>query len=390
MAKRGNGQGAVYLRGDGRWEAQIRLAGGRRKSLYGPIRREVVRRLRETRWLLAQGLPVSARKMTVGLLLASWLELTRERIRPSTYESYELNVRRIGETLGDLPLLQLTAPDIQSAYRRMRERGLTEHSLNQVHGVLDRALRHALQWGLIARNPAVIVFAPRPRRREMTALSAEELMRLLDHARGHRLWPLLVVLGTAGLRIGEALGLRWRDVDLVAGRLVVRQALQRRRGVGLVFVEPKTPRSRRTVHLIPLAVDALAEQRRWEEERRQAASSLAESGLVFTNLSGGPIESGNVSANLTRMLADAGLPRIRVHDLRHTTATALLEAGVHPKLVQDLLGHSTIAVTLDTYSHVAPALHQRAALQLQELLVKAGSARVSRGLADGPGIYRRS
>lgn len=371
MAKRGNGQGAVYLRGDGRWEAQIRLAGGRRKSLYGPTRREVVRRLRETRWLLAQGLPVSARKMSVGVLLASWLELTRERIRPSTYESYELNVRRLGEYLGDVPLLQLTAPDIQSAYRRMRERGLTEHSLNQVHSVLDRALRHAVQWGLIVRNPAVLVFAPRPRRREMTALSAEELMRLLDHAREHRLRPLLVVLGTAGLRIGEALGLRWQDVDLVAGRLVVRQALQRRRGVGLVFVEPKTPRSRRTVHLTSLAVDALAEQARLQARRNETAPTAARSGLVFTNLSGGPIEPGTVNANLSRLLADAGLPRIRVHDLRHTTATTLLEAGVHPKVVQDLLGHSTIAITLDTYSHVAPTLHIQAVGELQRLLASA-------------------
>jgi integrase len=371
MAKRGNGQGAVYLRGDGRWEAQIRLAGGRRKSLYGPTRREVVRRLRETRWLLAQGLPVSARKMSVGVLLGSWLELTRERIRPSTYESYELNVRRLGGYLGDVPLLQLTAPDIQSAYRRMRQRGLTEHSLNQVHRVLDRALRHAVQWGLIVRNPAVLVFAPRPRRREMTALSAEELMRLLDHAREHRLRPLLVVLGTAGLRIGEALGLRWQDVDLVAGRLVVRQALQRRRGVGLVFVEPKTPRSRRTVHLTSLAVDALAEQARLQARRNETAPTAARLGLVFTNLSGGPIEPGTVNANLSRLLADAGPPRIRVHDLRHTTATTLLEAGVHPKVVQDLLGHSTIAITLDTYSHVAPTLHIQAVGELQRLLASA-------------------
>lgn len=207
MAKRGNGEGAVYLRADGRWEAQIRMAGGRRKSVYGRTRREVLRRLREARWLLAQGLPVSSRKVSVGKLLNSWLELTRERIRPSTYESYELNARRLQQDLGEIPLVQLTAPHIQAAYRQLRGRGLTEHSLHQVHGLLDRALRHALQWGLILRNPAALVFAPRPRRREMTALSAEQLMRLLDHARGHQLWPLLVVLGTAGLRIGEALGL---------------------------------------------------------------------------------------------------------------------------------------------------------------------------------------
>jgi integrase len=206
----------------------------------------------------------------------------------------------------------------------------------------------------------------------MTALSAEELMRLLDHAREHRLRPLLVVLGTAGLRIGEALGLRWQDVDLVAGRLVIRQALQRRRGVGLVFVEPKTPRSRRTVHLTSLAVDALAEQARLQARWSETMPSAARSGLVFTNLSGGPIEPGTVNANLSRLLADAGLPRIRVHDLRHTTATTLLEAGVHPKVVQDLLGHSTIAITLDTYSHVAPTLHIQAVGELQRLLASAG------------------
>lgn len=345
MTKRGNGQGAVYLRGDGRWEAQIRLAGGRRKSLYGPTRREVVRRLRETRWLLAQGLPVSARKMTVGLLLVSWLELTRERIRPSTYESYELNVRRLSDQLGEVPLARLTAPDIQAAYSRLRDRGLTEYSLHQVHAVLDRALRHGLQWGMIARNPAALVFAPRPRRREMTALSAGQLMRLLDQARGHQLAPLLVILGTAGLRIGEALGLRWIDVDIAGRRLVVRQALQRRRGVGLAFVQPKTPRSRRTVHLTTLGVQALCEQRRWQEERSQAGTDWFESGLVFTNLSGRPLEPTRVNAALRQHLTEARLPRIRVHDLRHTTATVLLEAGVHPKVVQDLLGHSTIAVT---------------------------------------------
>jgi integrase len=276
-------------------------------------------------------------------------------------------VRRINEHLGALPLIQLAAPDIQAAYRRLGDRGLTDYSVRQVHSLLDRALRHAIQWGLISRNPAALVFPPRPRRREMTALSAAQLMRLLEYARGQRLQPLLVILGTTGLRIGEALGLRWRDVDLDAGRLVVRQALQRRRGAGLVFVEPKTARSRRTVHLATIAIDALLDQSLWQSQQSQQWANWTDSGLVFTSLSGGPLEPGVVNETLTRLLLEAELPHVRVHDLRHTTASTLLEAGVHPKLVQDLLGHSTISVTLDTYSHVTPALHDQAVHELQHL-----------------------
>lgn len=217
----------------------------------------------------------------------------------------------------------------------------------------------------------------------MTALSAEQLMCLLDQPRGHQLRPLLIILGTAGLRIGEALGLRWIDVDVAGRRLVVRQALQRRRGVGLVFVEPKTPRSRRTVHLTTLGVEALCEQHRWLEELRKTLTDSYESGLVFTNLSGHPLEPTRVNAALRQLLAEARLPRIRVHDLRHTTATVLLEAGVHPKVVQDLLGHSTIAVTLDTYSHVAPALHVDAIRVLDQRLTAISAGRLAGSIRSG-------
>ena len=374
MARRRDGQGAVYteLTDAGKRNSDWPVVGV--NPVYGQTRSEVLRRLREARWLLAQGLPVSSRKVTLGLFLAGWLELIRGRVRPSTYESYELNVRRINEHLGALSLIQLAAPDIQATYRRLHDRGLTDYSVRQVHSLLDRALRHAIQCGLISRNPAALVFSPRPRRREMTALSAEQLMRLLEHALGQRLQPLLVILGTAGLRIGEALGLRWRDVDLNAGRLVVRQALQRRRGAGLVFVEPKTARSRRTVHLAAIGIGALLEQSLWQSQQSQQWANWKESGLVFTSLSGGPLEPGVVNETLSRLLLEAELPHVRVHDLRRTKASTVLEAGVHPKLVQDLLGHRTIAVPLDTYSHVIPALHGQAVRELQRLLVRARPA----------------
>ena len=364
MAKRANGQGAVYLRGDGRWEAQLRLAGGGRKSVYGRTRREVLGKLREARWAAARGLPVSSRNPTLAEFLDRWLEVIRDRVRPSTYENYELNARRLKADLGSVPLARLNPPAIQAAHQRLLRRGLTAYSVLQAHRVLHRALTQAFQWGLASRNPAAPVFPPRPRRREMTALSADQLIVLLAATRNDRLHVLWVLLATAGLRVGEALGLKWEDVDLDARRLAVKRALQHRRCLGLVFVEPKTPRSRRAVPLTTIAVEAL----RVHRDRQMGRPMPWEDwGLVFTNLSGRPMQPNAANSELRRALNGASLPQIRVHDLRHTTASVLLETGTHPKVVQDLLGHKTIVTTLDTYSHVLPALHGDAITGLEAL-----------------------
>lgn len=200
----------------------------------------------------------------------------------------------------------------------------------------------------------------------MTALTCEELLILFASTRGERLHALWVLLGTAGLRLGEALGLEWVDIDLNTRRVRVRQAVQRRRGVGLVLLAPKTPRSRRSLQLTALAVEALEAHRCNEAEIGRQKSTPA-SRFVFTSRVGGPMDGSRARSALDEALSRAGLPRIRVHDLRHTTASVLLELGVHPKVVQDLLGHSTIATTLDTYSHVAPGLHQEAVRQLDRL-----------------------
>jgi integrase len=197
----------------------------------------------------------------------------------------------------------------------------------------------------------------------MKALTSGELIQLFDSTQGDRLHALWILLGTAGLRRGEALGLEWADVDLDGGRVSVRQTLQRRRGAGFVLVPPKTPRSRRSVLLTGLAVIALREHR-----CRQTAKFGDDSRFVFTNRTGGPLDGSRATTGLAKALLEAGLPRVRVHDLRHTTASVLLEMGVHPKIVQDLLGHSTIAVTMDTYSHVAPGLHLEAIQKLDLLL----------------------
>jgi integrase len=201
----------------------------------------------------------------------------------------------------------------------------------------------------------------------MQALSTAQLEVLFETSRETRWYPLWVLFGTTGLRIGEALGLKWSDVDLLAGRLRVRRALQRQRGRGLVFVEPKSVTSRRCVELPQLAIAVLKEQRLHVDGE-----------LVFPNREGEPVEPGTVSDALKVALDRAGLPRIRVHDLRHTTATVLLEAGVHPKLVQHLLGHSTVALILNTYSHITPGLSGEAARTMNQLFGGGSSRPVPR------------
>lgn len=367
MAKRTYSTGAVYQRSDGRWEGQLRTPDGRRKSVYAYTRRDAIARLRDAHWAAAQGLPVSSRNRTLSEFLDVWLKLSSHRLRISTYRSYELNVRRLKKELGRVPLVRLSPPGIQEAYERLSREGLSEYSVLQVHRTLHRVLDRAFHWGLCPRNAAALVLPPRPQRRQMTALSSQQLAGLFETTEGQPLHPLWIVLGTAGLRIGEALGLQWNDVDLVSGRIQVRQALQRQKGMGLVLCPLKTLRSRRTVHLTRLALDALR-QHRISQTAAFGSESAPSPAFVFTNGVGHPMDSATVTRGLNRALRRADLPHIRVHDLRHTTASALLEAGVHPKVVQELLGHSTVAVTLDTYSHVAPVVHGAAIGALDDLL----------------------
>jgi len=297
-----------------------------------------------------------------------WLGVTRRRVRPTTYENYDLNLRRLDPDLGGVQLGRLGPARVQAAYDRLLRSGLSPRSVAQAHAVLHRALNQAFHWGLIATNPTELVAAPRASRREMTALTSVELQRLLIATRDDRWYPLWAVLGTAGLRIGEALGLKWADIDLDGRRLAVRRALQRQREVGLVFVEPKTSKSRRSIRLTRFASQVLAEHRLRQRELAEATRGWEDHRLVFPNRRGGPMESGSINEALARALSKAGLPHIRVHDLRHTTASILLEAGTHPKVVQDLLGHSTVVLTLDTYSHLTASLSLEAAQTIDALL----------------------
>lgn len=244
--------------------------------------------------------------------------------------------------------------------------------MRNVRAVLRRALGQAMRWGMLGRNVATLVDLPPARTYDVRALSIDDARAMLDAVRGDGLEPLVTVALATGLRQGEALALRWSDIDLDGGQLTVRHTLHRSGG-RVTLTEPKTKRSRRAVTLPTFAVAALKRQRDWfQAQQRMLAGSRWQgpdcpsdpAGYVFTSSIGTPLDGANVTKRLQARLAAAGLPRMRFHDLRHGAATLLLAQGVHPRVVMETLGHSQIAVTMNTYSHVVPALQREAADRL--------------------------
>ncbi len=344
---------------------------GRRKTFYGKTRKDVSERLKVAMRDQQQGTLVTNDRQTVAQYLTRWLESSaRPSVKVKTYEGYESIVRvRVVPGIGRLPLAKVTALDLHGLYADLQRAGLSSRSANHTHRVLHRAFEQAVRWNLIPRNPCDGVTPPKARRSEMKVLSREQTNVLLDTTRDHPAHAFYVLAVTTGMRQGELLGLRWKDVDLDGGKLGVSQALQRQNGQGLVFVEPKTARSRRTIMLSRRAVDALRHHRtRQLEQRLLIGPDWRDQGLVFVNATGGPVDPSWQRAVFYAALSDAGLPAIRFHDCRHTAATLLLTQGVHPKVVSEMLGHTTITLTLDTYSHLVPAMHEQAAAMMDTLL----------------------
>jgi len=239
--------------------------------------------------------------------------------------------------------------------------------------VLREALKHAELWQLIARNPADAVSPPRFPRREIPALSVEDTRRLLQQAEGTPWYAIIYLAVATGARLGELLALRWSDMDLDGGVMRIARTAQRITGRGLVYSTPKTPSSSRSVALSPETVRVLSEHRRSQLELRLVLGPAYEdSNLVFAWGNGHPLERGAVRSALKKIARSAGLTPPRFHDLRHTAATLMLVSGVHPKIVSERLGHATIAITLDTYSHVLPDM-QRDAANLLDAILRTGS-----------------
>lgn len=370
MGKRGQGEGSITKRADGRWMARLTLPGGKRKCFYGRTRQEVARKLAKAQRDLEMGVRIPSERQVFGQFLAQWLEVARPTVRITTFIRYEEYVRlHTVPILGRIKLTRLTPQHLQELYARKLEDGLSPMSVRHLHAVLHRALSQALRWGLIASNVAGAVDPPRAKRMELQTLNPDQARRFLEVAKGHRLEALYVVALTTGMRLGEILGLRWKDVDLDGSCLRIVCTLQRTPSA-LTFAEPKTDNSRRQIDLTQAAVAALRRHRASQlEERLKAGPVWEDNGMVFANEVGRPIDGGNLRCrSFLPLLKRAGLPCIRFHDLRHSAATLLLSQGIHPKIVSEMLGHSSITMTLDIYSHVLPTMQRQATAALDALL----------------------
>ena len=370
---RAHNEGSLFRRSrDGKWVASVTMPDGRRKSASARSKSEAVaelRRLIEHR----DRATVDPRRLRVGPFLRQWID-SLEDLAPSTLRQHRMIVERhLIPALGARPLASLSPTDIErylSTAQTIRKphRPLDAQSRRHHRATLRLALTYGMREGYLTRNAAALAKPPKLDKAERPILRTEDIRRLLEEARDERLWPLWALIATTGLRVSEALGLVWSDVDWAGGDLYVRAQLARidgewdRRPL-------KTRKSRRPVPLIPQAIEALEEQRRRQDAEREAAGVPRPiDGWVFLTVDGQPIHSTNILPPWYRLLSRMGLPRITTHDLRHSAATMMFEAGIPLEVIADILGHSTYRVTADLYRHRVPELQKDAARRIAGVL----------------------
>jgi len=364
-----------------------------------PTRRDAEAHLTTLLAQLQGGTGVPTSRMTTGALLSMWLhDYAKGRVRATTYVAYDTVVRvHLAPDLGAIPLLRLTAPAIEGWLTRMGQktyvppakkgtmpvpRPLSASTVHQAFRTLRAALRQAVAWGIIVRNPLAGVKAPRLPVRPMRVWDEEQARLFLAEAR--RSSPhagLYLAAVVTGMRRGELLALRWQDVDVVLSRLSVQRTLQRGKA-GVVFADVKTPRSRRIVPMPQVLVRELERIREAQAaSRRVLGKAYAPHDLVFCQPNGQPLHAHNLTMrDFRRVIKRAGVPRVRFHDLRHCCATLLLRYGVHARVAQELLGHASIGTTMNTYSHVlAPTMTEASSLLADRLL----GTGISRHLQNG-------
>jgi integrase len=314
------------------------------------------------------GWKAPSRRLLGEYLTGTWLPSIRAKVAPGTFTSYRQNLAHVADRIGHVRLDALDAPMLDALYADLEAGGLARSTVRLIHTQLHRALADAVRWDLLVRNPSDLVDPPKPARRVLTTWTADQLRMFLAGVAGDRLAALYQLAAASGMRIGELVALEWPDVDLDGQYLTVRKS--------------KTTTGRRRVELDPATVAVLRVHRRWQAAERLAFGvGYRDHGRVFTRPGGEPLNPDAVSIQFKRRAAHLGLPPIRFHDLRHGWATMALEAGEHPKVVAEQLGHASVRVTLDTYSHVTPGVQREAVTRVANRFLDPA---VSRLLADEP------
>ena len=364
--KRGNSEGSITKRADGRWMARLTLPDGGRRAFYGKTRQEASDKLIKAQNDVKEGKPPAGNRQRTGAFLQSWLEHTAShKVRPKTFRRYrELVTLHISPAVGRVPLGELTPQHVEKMLSNLKAKGLSARSVDHNRAVLRNALTHAMKDDFVGRNVASLADAPQVPTREFQALTPEAARRVLLAVQGDRLEALYTVALALGLRQSETLGLRWSDIAVDAGTLTVQRTLQRVNGA-FDFYPPKTRRSCRTVAFPAPIAKALRQHLKRQLEERETMGPGWEGdawgGLVFSDERGRPLTSFHVSRRFNRLLNNAGLPKMRYHDLTHGAASIMAAQGVSARVAMEILGHAQISTTMNIYTHIAPELQKEAA-----------------------------
>jgi integrase len=330
-----------------------------------------------------------SQRTIASFLVDEWLPAVKPKLRASTWASYRTNTNaHVVPVLGEVKLQGLTPVQLNLFYAhllesgRRRGGGLSPKTVRNIHVMLHRALKDAVRWGYLPRNVAVAVDPPVGRSAERHVWTPDQLGAFLEHVRADRLYALWLLVATTGMRRGELAGLRWVDINFANARV----SPQRPRVVvdhAVEVSEPKTAKGRRALALDPATLAVLREhETRQAEEKAMIGAGYRHSGLVFTWPDGSPIHPDLMTRWFEQHSRAAGLPRIRLHDVRHSYASAALAAGVPAKVISERLGHATVGFTLDTYSHVLPGLDAAAAQAVAQLILRGNGTGPAQSIAN--------
>lgn len=368
-------RGTLKQRSKGSWtiilDAGRDPATGKRRKQWHTVKgtkREAEKRLAELVHQVDNGVYVKSGNLTVRAYLEQWRgDYASTHVRATTLEGYETRAKHLNASLGSIRLSELRPDHLQTYYSaklrngRQNGQGLAPGTLIKHHNLLREALSHAVKWGLVARNVAEVVDPPRGQRKEMQALTSVDLYRVLNACEGTLCRPIFHTLTWTGLRRSELLGLRWKDIDLFYATLRVSQVLHQLNNGQFVYQEPKTAKGRRTIALSPSScIELLRHRASQEQDIELLGISLTDDSLVFGHPDGSPRAPSTLTLALRRLTLRLGFTGLRLHDLRHTHATLMMEQGVNPKVVCERLGHASVLISLDAYSHVIPNLQEEA------------------------------